>query len=91
MRELQNELKRAEQAIARFESRFGMPLVKLEKAGLPANANFETHEAYIMDLVRITLTRLLNQFYTISSKSLAASPAPRKVAYCGGPAPVWSG
>jgi len=47
IRELQDELERAEQAITRFESRFGMSLVKLEKAGLPANADFETHEAYI--------------------------------------------
>ena len=47
VRELQDELKRAEQAIAKFEARFGMPLVKLEKVGLPSNAGFETHEAYI--------------------------------------------
>ena len=47
VRELQDELKRSEQAIAKFETRFGMPLAKLEKAGFPANADFETHEAYI--------------------------------------------
>lgn len=47
VRELQEELKRAEQAIAKFEARFGMSLAKLEKAGLPTNADFETHEAYI--------------------------------------------
>lgn len=47
VRELQDELKRAEQAIAKFESRFGMHLANLEKAGLPASADFETHEAYI--------------------------------------------
>ena len=46
-RELQDELNRAEQAIAEFEKRFGMPLANLEKAGLPANAGFETHDAYI--------------------------------------------
>ena len=47
VRELQEELKRAEQAIAKFEARFGMSLAKLEKAGLPTHADFETHEAYI--------------------------------------------
>jgi hypothetical protein len=47
VRELQEELKRAEQAIAKFEARFGMSLAKLEIAGLPTNADFETHEAYI--------------------------------------------
>lgn len=47
IRELKDELKRAEQAIAKFESRFGMPLAKLEKVGLPISADFETHEAYI--------------------------------------------
>ena len=47
VRELQDELKRAKQAIAKFEARFGMPLFKLEKVGLPSNAGFETHEAYI--------------------------------------------
>ena len=47
MRELQDELERAEQALAQFEARFGMSLASLEKAGLPPNASFETHEAYI--------------------------------------------
>jgi len=46
-RELQDELNRAEQAIVEFEKRFGMSFANLEKIGLPANANFETHDAYI--------------------------------------------
>lgn len=46
-RELDAELTRAEQSIARFERRFGMPLSRLERIGLPADADFETHEAYI--------------------------------------------
>ena len=46
-RELQDELTHAEQAVAEFEKRFGMSFVNLEKAGLPTNANFETHGAYI--------------------------------------------
>lgn len=45
--ELQDELNRAEQAVAKFEARFGTSLTSLEKAGLPTNASFETHEAYI--------------------------------------------
>ena len=45
--ELQDELKQAEQAIAKYEARFGMSMTSLEKAGLPTNASFETHEAYI--------------------------------------------
>jgi hypothetical protein len=46
-RELQDELNRAEQAIAGFVKRFGMSFVNLEKTGLPANAGFKTHDAYI--------------------------------------------
>lgn len=46
-RELRDELNRAEQAIAGFVKRFGMPFANLEVTGLPANANFETHDAYI--------------------------------------------
>jgi len=45
--ELQDELNRAEQALAKFEARFGMSLANLEKEGLPTNASFETHDAYI--------------------------------------------
>lgn len=45
--ELQDELNLAEQAIAKFEELFGMSFDSLDKAGLPINANFETHEAYI--------------------------------------------
>ncbi|MBV6392378.1 MAG: hypothetical protein KPEEDBHJ_01600 [Anaerolineales bacterium] len=47
MRELQDELNRAEQAIAEYERRFGMSFALLEKTGLPANGDFETHDAYI--------------------------------------------
>lgn len=46
-RDLRDELNRAEQAIAGFVKRFGMSFANLEKTGLPANANFETHDAYI--------------------------------------------
>ncbi len=45
--ELKTELSKAKQAIARFENRFGMSLSRLEEVGLPTNADFETHEAYI--------------------------------------------
>jgi hypothetical protein len=45
--ELFDELNHAEKAIASFEARFGVSFTDLEKAGLPANANFEVHEAYI--------------------------------------------
>ena len=45
--ELQDELTQAEQVIAKFEARFGMSLPSLEKAGMPTNASFETHDAYI--------------------------------------------
>ena len=45
--ELQDELNRTEQALAKFEARFGMSLANLEKEGLPSNASFETHDAYI--------------------------------------------
>jgi hypothetical protein len=45
--ELQDELDHAEQALAKFEARFGMSLAELEKKGLPTNASFETHDAPI--------------------------------------------
>lgn len=45
--ELQDELNRAEQALAKFEARFGMSLADFDKEGLPTNASFETHDAYI--------------------------------------------
>ena len=45
--ELQDELSQAEAAIAKFETRFGMSLPELEKTGLPADAGFEIHDAYI--------------------------------------------
>ncbi len=38
---------KAEQAIAKFETRFGMSMSNLEKEGLPTDAGFETHDAYI--------------------------------------------
>lgn len=47
VRELQDELNRAQQSIAKFTSRFGMSFAQLEKTGLPTTADFETHEAYI--------------------------------------------
>lgn len=46
-RELTSELVKAEKAIAQFETRFGMKFASLEESGLPADADLETHEAYI--------------------------------------------
>ncbi len=72
VRELQDELKSAKQAIAKFESRFGMPLAKLEKAGLPTIANFETHEAYIewhsWETRRADLQKRLTTLRSLKSK-----------------------
>jgi len=45
--ELKVELSKVEKYIANFEKRFGMSLSRLEKDGLPVDADFETHEAYI--------------------------------------------
>ena len=45
--ELQDELSQAEEAIAKFETRFGKSLPELEKIGLPADADFEIHDGYI--------------------------------------------
>lgn len=45
--ELQDELSRAEQSIAGFEKRFGKTFTDLDKEGLPANSDFEMHEAFI--------------------------------------------
>jgi hypothetical protein len=71
-RELQNELDRAEQAIAEFEKQFGMSFANLEKTGLPANANFETHDAYIewqsWEIRRTDLQKRLNTLQTLESQ-----------------------
>jgi hypothetical protein len=70
-RELQDELNRAEQAIAEFEKRFGMSIANLEKTGLPANANFETHDAYIewqsWELRRTDLQKRLTTLHTLET------------------------
>ncbi len=67
-RELQNELTNAEQAIVEFERRFGMSFANLEKKGLPVNANFETHDAYIeWQSWEIRRTDLQNRLTTLHS------------------------
>jgi len=70
--ELQDELKRAEQALAKFEARFGMSLPNLEKAGLPPNASFETHEAYIewysWDIRRADLQKRLTTLQSLEMR-----------------------
>ena len=70
--ELQNELNRAEQAIAEFEKQFGMPLANLEKAGLPANASFETHDAYIewqsWEIRRVDLQKRLTILQSLETR-----------------------
>ncbi|MFZ5908718.1 MAG: hypothetical protein ACOYYU_01730 [Chloroflexota bacterium] len=72
MRELQDELNRAEQAIVKFEKRFGMSFANLEKTGLSANANFETHDAYIewqsWELRRADLLKRLTTMHTMETQ-----------------------
>jgi hypothetical protein len=67
--ELQDELDRVKQAVAKFETRFGMSLANLEKAGLPASANFETHEAYIewqsWEIRRADLQKRLDALHSV--------------------------
>ena len=67
--ELQDELNRAEQSIARFEARFGLSLTEFEKTGLPTNASFETHEAYIewqsWEIRRADLHKRLTTLHTL--------------------------
>jgi hypothetical protein len=71
-RELQDELNRAEHAIAEFEKRFGMSFADLEKAGLPANANFETHDAYIewqsWEIRRADLQKRLTTLHSLETQ-----------------------
>ncbi|RLD04274.1 MAG: hypothetical protein DRI32_05950 [Chloroflexi bacterium] len=45
--ELKAEVAKTEKIIAGFKVRFGMSLSHLEEVGLSADADFETHEAYI--------------------------------------------
>jgi len=70
--ELQGELNRAEQAIAKFEARFGMSLANLEKTGLPANASFETHDAYIewqsWEIRRADLQKRLTTLHSLETR-----------------------
>ena len=71
-REFQDELNRAEQAIAEFEKRFGMPLANFEKAGLPTNASFETHDAYIewqsWEIRRVDLQKRLTALQSLETR-----------------------
>ncbi len=71
-RELQDEFDRAEQAIADFEKRFGMSFANLEKTGLPVNANFEMHDAYIewqsWELRRADLKKRLKALNILETK-----------------------
>ncbi len=71
-RELQDEFNRAEQAITEFEKRFGMSLADLEKAGLPINANFETHDAYVewqsWELRRADLQKRLATLHSLETR-----------------------
>jgi hypothetical protein len=70
--ELQDELNRAEQAIAEFERRFGMSLANQEKAGLPMNASFETHDAFIewqsWEIRRADLRKRLNILHSLETR-----------------------
>ena len=71
-RELQDELSRAEQAIAEFEKRFGTSFAELEKKGLPANADFETHDAYIewqsWEIRRSDLQKRLTTLHSLKTR-----------------------
>lgn len=71
-RELQDELNRAEQAVAEFEKRPGMSLANLEKEGLPANSSFETHDAYIewqsWEIRRADLQKRLTTLRTLETR-----------------------
>lgn len=71
-RELQDELERAEQTISDFEKRFGMSFANLEKEGLPTNADFEIHDAYIewqsWEIRRADLQKRLNTLHTLESQ-----------------------
>ncbi len=71
-RELQDELSRAEEAIAEFEKRFGMSFADREKTGLPANADFETHDAYIewqsWELRRADLQKRLTTLHSLETQ-----------------------
>lgn len=70
--ELQDELNRAEQALAKFEAHFGMSLADLEKEGLPANAGFETHDAYIewqsWEIRRVDLQKRLTTLHSLETQ-----------------------
>lgn len=47
IQELENKLEKAQQQIAEFERRFGMPFDRLQTVGLPEDAGLAAHEDYV--------------------------------------------
>jgi hypothetical protein len=47
IQELEGQLLEAQQRIAEFEHQHGMSFARLQKVGLPQDADLEAHEAYV--------------------------------------------
>lgn len=69
--ELQDELNQIGQAISNFEKKFGKTFAELEKTGLPVDANFETHDAYIewqsLEIRRVDLQKRLETLHSLET------------------------
>lgn len=71
--ELQDELNQIGEATSKFEKKFGKTFAELEKAGLPVNADFETHDAYIewqsLEIRRTDLQKRLNTLQSLEGRN----------------------
>lgn len=69
--ELQDELNQIGQAISNFEKKFRKTFAELEKTGLPVDADFETHDAYIewqsLEIRRVDLQKRLETLHSLET------------------------
>jgi hypothetical protein len=71
--ELQDEFKQTIEQIVKFEKKFGMSFADMEKKGLPANANFEAHDAFIewqsLEIHRADLQKRLDTLQSLEARN----------------------
>ncbi len=69
--ELQNEFNQIEETITKFEKKFGMSFADMEEKGLPADADFETHDTFIewqsLEIRRADLQKRLDTLQSLEA------------------------
>jgi|GEM_PF-1264106 hypothetical protein len=74
--ELQGEIKQIEESITKFEKKFKMSFIELEKTGLPVDADFETHDAFIewqsLETRRTDLQKRLETLHSLEVRNYRA-------------------